>query len=171
VPREAKRPGPVLTRDLAGAVAEAQRKTADLFQAPYRAEWSGEFEETEAANKKLMLIIPMSLVLIFVLLYLSFHSFLDALAVERSRSFRMAALCLAESWSLFAKRFRELPQRFGRVGHRDPSDSPPPVVEHLNPLLELNPTSASTDRSFPSLPPRSRPNGVRICYTGSNPGT
>ena len=32
----------VKNRDLAGAVAEAQDKTKDLLQAPYRAEWSGE---------------------------------------------------------------------------------------------------------------------------------
>ena len=35
----------VRNRDLAGAVAEAQQKTAQLFRAPYRAEWSGEFQE------------------------------------------------------------------------------------------------------------------------------
>ena len=31
-------------RDLAGAVADARDQTNDLFQAPYRAVWSGEFE-------------------------------------------------------------------------------------------------------------------------------
>jgi cobalt-zinc-cadmium resistance protein CzcA len=83
-------------RDLAGAVAEAQEKTKDLLQAPYRAEWAGEFEEMEAANKKLMLIIPLSLVLIFVLLYLAFHSVLDALAVLSN----VLALSMGGIWAL-----------------------------------------------------------------------
>src|SRR6185295_17361749 len=36
-------------RDLAGAVAEAQAQTADLFQAPYSATWSGEFDQMKEA--------------------------------------------------------------------------------------------------------------------------
>ena len=68
----------VRDRDLAGAVAEAQAKTSDLFQAPYRAEWSGEFQEMQEAEHRLMFIIPLSLSLIFVLLYLAFRSLLDA---------------------------------------------------------------------------------------------
>jgi cobalt-zinc-cadmium resistance protein CzcA len=86
----------VRDRDLAGAVAEAQRRTADLFQAPYRAEWAGEFEEMEAANKKLMVIIPVSLALIFALLYLAFHSLLDALAVLSN----VLALSMGGIWAL-----------------------------------------------------------------------
>jgi cobalt-zinc-cadmium resistance protein CzcA len=71
----------VRERDLAGAVDEAQRKTAHLFEAPYRAEWSGEFQEMQEAEHRLMFIIPLSLGLIFVMLYLAFHSFLDAVVV------------------------------------------------------------------------------------------
>src|SRR5262249_37713883 len=43
-------------RDLASAVGEAREKTGDLFRAPYRAVWSGEFEEMEEAEGRLMLI-------------------------------------------------------------------------------------------------------------------
>jgi cobalt-zinc-cadmium resistance protein CzcA len=68
-------------RDLAGAVAEAQQKTAHLFKAPYRTEWSGEFQEMLEAEHRLMIIIPISLVLIFLLLYLAFHDIVDALLV------------------------------------------------------------------------------------------
>ncbi len=71
----------VRNRDLAGTVAEAQQKSAELFRTPYRAIWSGEFEEMEEAEGRLMFIIPLSLVLIFLLLYLAFHSFLDAFVV------------------------------------------------------------------------------------------
>ena len=60
-------------RDLASAVAEAKAATADLVQSPYRAEWSGEFEEMEEAEARLMIIVPLSLGLIFILLYLAFR--------------------------------------------------------------------------------------------------
>jgi cobalt-zinc-cadmium resistance protein CzcA len=43
--------------------------------------WSGEFEEMEDAEGRLMIIIPLSLGLIFVLLYMAFHSFLDTIVV------------------------------------------------------------------------------------------
>lgn len=68
-------------RDLAGAVAEAQAKTADLFQAPYSAAWSGEFDQMREAESRLLIVIPISMVLVFVLIYLAFSSLLDALAV------------------------------------------------------------------------------------------
>ncbi len=71
----------VRDRDLAGAVAEAQAKTASLFQAPYRSEWSGEFQEMKEAEHRLMFIIPLSLSLILVMLYIAFRSFLDAFVV------------------------------------------------------------------------------------------
>jgi cobalt-zinc-cadmium resistance protein CzcA len=68
-------------RDLAGAVAEARERTASFFQSPYRAVWSGEFEEMEQAEGRLLWIIPLSLGLIFALLYMAFHSFLDSVVV------------------------------------------------------------------------------------------
>jgi cobalt-zinc-cadmium resistance protein CzcA len=84
-------------RDLAGAVAEAQEKTADLFTDPaYAAHWSGEFEEMEMAEARLLWIIPLSLGLIFILLYMAFHSLLDALVVLSN----VAALSLGGVWAL-----------------------------------------------------------------------
>src|SRR6516165_397570 len=71
----------VRERDLASAVAEAKEKTKDLFETPYYAVWDGEFNEMEQAQKRLLLIIPLSLGLIFVLLYIAFHSLLDAVVV------------------------------------------------------------------------------------------
>jgi cobalt-zinc-cadmium resistance protein CzcA len=68
-------------RDLGSSVAEAQEKTRDLLQPPYRAAWGGEFEEMEAAEFRLMFIIPLSLALIFFLLFTAFHSWLDAVVV------------------------------------------------------------------------------------------
>jgi cobalt-zinc-cadmium resistance protein CzcA len=83
-------------RDLGSAVSEAQEKTRDLFESPYRAEWSGEFEEMEAAELRLMIIIPMALGLIFVLLYMAFHSLLDALVILSN----VLALSLGGIWAL-----------------------------------------------------------------------
>ncbi len=84
-------------RDLASAVAEAQSKTADLFKLPYSTEWSGEFQEMREAETRLMVIVPLSLVLIFILLYLAFHSLLDACAVLSN----VLALSIGGIWALF----------------------------------------------------------------------
>jgi heavy metal efflux system protein len=71
----------VRDRDLAGAVAEAQEKTQKIFEAPYRAEWSGEFEEMQEAEHRLMFIVPASLAMILILLYIAFRNVLDAVIV------------------------------------------------------------------------------------------
>ncbi|MDX1945754.1 MAG: efflux RND transporter permease subunit [Pirellulaceae bacterium] len=83
-------------RDLAGAVAEAQNKTQDLFQAPYSASWSGEFDQMREAERRLMLIVPLSMVLVFVLIYLAFGSIYDTLAVAAN----VGALSMGGLWAL-----------------------------------------------------------------------
>jgi cobalt-zinc-cadmium resistance protein CzcA len=83
-------------RDLGSAVQEAQAVTKDLFQPPYRAVWSGEFEQMEAAQGRLLWIIPLSLVMIFILLYSAFRSFLDSLVVLTN----VLALSLGGIWAL-----------------------------------------------------------------------
>jgi cobalt-zinc-cadmium resistance protein CzcA len=84
-------------RDLGGAVDEAKTKTKDLFQIPYRAVWSGEFEQMEEANGRLMWIIPLSLALIFILLYSAFRSILDTIVIF-SNVFDVA---VGGIWSLY----------------------------------------------------------------------
>jgi cobalt-zinc-cadmium resistance protein CzcA len=83
-------------RDLASAVAEAKEKTQPIFQAPYYATWDGEFNEMEQAEERLMYIIPLSLGLIFILLYMAFHSLVDAFLVLSN----VAALSLGGIWAL-----------------------------------------------------------------------
>ena len=51
----------VVGRDLASTVREAREKTAPLFQAPYRAEWSGEFQEMQEAEVRLLVAVALSL--------------------------------------------------------------------------------------------------------------
>jgi cobalt-zinc-cadmium resistance protein CzcA len=88
----------VRERDLAGAVAEAQEKTEEVLTSDpsYEAKWSGEFEEMEAAEGKLLVIIPLSLGLIFMLLYMAFRSVLDALVILSN----VLALALGGVWAL-----------------------------------------------------------------------
>ncbi|WFU78123.1 efflux RND transporter permease subunit [Bradyrhizobium sp. CIAT3101] len=68
-------------RDLGGTVAEAQARVADKVQLPpgYRIIWSGEFDNLEAAKARLMVVVPVTLLLIFVLLYSLFNSVRDSL--------------------------------------------------------------------------------------------
>src|SRR5204862_4646630 len=68
-------------RDLASAVAEAQARTEHLFEAPYQAAWAGEFNEMQEAELRLMFIIPLSMGLIVILLYMAFRSLLDTMVV------------------------------------------------------------------------------------------
>jgi len=84
-------------RDLGSAVDEAETRTKELFQIPYRAVWSGEFEQMEEANGRLMWIIPLSLTLIFILLYSAFRSFLDTIVIF-SNVFDVA---VGGIWSLY----------------------------------------------------------------------
>jgi cobalt-zinc-cadmium resistance protein CzcA len=83
-------------RDLASAVAEAQEKSASIFKPPYRTEWSGEFQEMQEAEHRLMFIVPVSLLLIYMLLYLAFRSLLDAILVFSN----VIALSLGGVWAL-----------------------------------------------------------------------
>jgi heavy metal efflux system protein len=84
-------------RDLAGAVAEAREKTRPIIQSPYRAEWAGEFQEMEQAERKLMIIIPVSMALIFLLLYVAFRSLLDAVVALSN----VLALSMGGIWALW----------------------------------------------------------------------
>jgi cobalt-zinc-cadmium resistance protein CzcA len=77
-------------------VDEARLKTDSFFKAPYRAVWSGEFEQMQEAQGRLLYIVPVSLGLIFMLLYSAFHSFLDAVVVLSN----VVALSLGGVWAL-----------------------------------------------------------------------
>jgi cobalt-zinc-cadmium resistance protein CzcA len=71
----------VRDRDLASAVDEVRAKTQGLYPAPYWAVMGGEFEQMGDAESRLMILIPVSLTLIFLLLYIAFRSLLDAVVV------------------------------------------------------------------------------------------
>jgi cobalt-zinc-cadmium resistance protein CzcA len=62
-------------RDLGSLVAEAQRKAAAVkMPTGYRAEWTGSFENQQRARARLMIVVPITLVIIFFILFSAFHS-------------------------------------------------------------------------------------------------
>jgi len=63
-------------RDLAGFVAEARETVAREVALPpgYVLEWGGQFENLERASRRLAIAVPVALLLIFSLLYLTFGS-------------------------------------------------------------------------------------------------
>jgi copper/silver efflux system protein len=70
-------------RDLQSAVTEMQNVVAKEVSLPsgYSISWSGQFEYLERAKAKLKIVVPFTLLIIFVLLYLIFRRFDEALLV------------------------------------------------------------------------------------------
>jgi cobalt-zinc-cadmium resistance protein CzcA len=70
-------------RDLSSFIADAQRQVADKVKLPagYWIGWGGQFEQLISATQRLMIVVPLALVLIFVLLFISLGSMPDALLV------------------------------------------------------------------------------------------
>jgi len=71
-------------RDLGSFVAEARQKIASDVALPpgrYRVEYGGQFENLERARTRLLIVVPVSLALIFLLLYFTYHNVVDALRV------------------------------------------------------------------------------------------
>jgi cobalt-zinc-cadmium resistance protein CzcA len=63
-------------RDLGGFVAEAQQRVAREVTLPagrYRLEWGGQFENLDRASRRLEIVVPIALLLIFMLLYLTYQ--------------------------------------------------------------------------------------------------
>ncbi len=73
-----------------------KKRINPIIEAPYRAEWSGEFEEMQEAEQRLLLMVPLSLALIFMLLYAAFRNVLDAVMVFSN----VLALSLGGVWAL-----------------------------------------------------------------------
>jgi cobalt-zinc-cadmium resistance protein CzcA len=68
-------------RDLGGTVAEAQERVAKAIKLPngYQILWAGEFDDLQNAKKRLLIVVPITLLLILVLLYGLFNSLRDSL--------------------------------------------------------------------------------------------
>lgn len=70
-------------RDLGSTIAEAQANVEKNIKLPngYKIGWTGEFENQVRATKRLGQVVPVSLILIFVLLFIMFGNFRDAALV------------------------------------------------------------------------------------------
>ncbi len=66
----------VVGRDIGGVVDEGRAKLAAQLHLPegYTVVWGGAFENMERANARLMIVVPITLGLVFFLLYWAFHS-------------------------------------------------------------------------------------------------
>jgi cobalt-zinc-cadmium resistance protein CzcA len=91
-------------RDIGSLVAEAQRRIAAEVQLPpgYFLRYGGQFEHLERGSKRLMLVVPAALALIFALLYLTYHRITDVLRI-------FLTLPLAAIGGVVALHLRDLP--------------------------------------------------------------
>jgi cobalt-zinc-cadmium resistance protein CzcA len=70
-------------RDLGGAVEEAIKNVGTKVQLPrgYHIDWEGEYESQKRAEARLLIIVPLTVLLIFIILYTMFRSFKWALLI------------------------------------------------------------------------------------------
>jgi Cu(I)/Ag(I) efflux system membrane protein CusA/SilA len=78
-------------RDLGGYVADAKRAVAASVAFPpgYYAVWSGQYEYYERARQRLLIVVPLTLVIIVLLLYLNFRRMTETLIVMLSLPFAL----------------------------------------------------------------------------------
>ena len=78
-------------RDIGSYVATAQQAVREQVQFPsgYYATWSGQFEYMERAIEKLKVVVPITLLIIFALLYMSFNRLTETLVVMLSVPFSL----------------------------------------------------------------------------------
>ena len=78
-------------RDLGSYVADARRAVAEKVEFPpgYHAVWSGQFEYYERAKQRLMIVVPLTLLIILLLLYLNFRRMTETLIVMLSLPFAL----------------------------------------------------------------------------------
>src|ERR1700756_49954 len=78
-------------RDLGSYVADAQRAVQAIIQFPpgYYVMWSGQYEYLERATARLKIVVPVTLLIIFLLLYLNFRSITETMIVMLSLPFAL----------------------------------------------------------------------------------
>lgn len=78
-------------RDLRSAVQDMQKAVTQQVKLPpgYSVSWSGQFEYLERATAKLKMVVPFTLLIIFVLLYLTFASFGEAVLIMAALPFAL----------------------------------------------------------------------------------
>ncbi|SHL38454.1 Cu(I)/Ag(I) efflux system membrane protein CusA/SilA [Nitrosospira sp. Nsp11] len=81
----------IRNRDIGSYVAEAQKAVREQVKFPpgYYATWSGQYEYMERAKQKLKVVVPLTLAIILLLLYLNFRRFTETLIVMLSVPFSL----------------------------------------------------------------------------------
>jgi Cu/Ag efflux pump CusA len=94
----------VLGRDIASFVADAQQRVDEQVKLPpgYTLHWGGQFEHLISASKRLAVVVPLALGLIFVLLYTTFNSMRLAMLIY-------LAVPMAAIGGIFALLIRGMP--------------------------------------------------------------
>ncbi|MEO8580319.1 MAG: CusA/CzcA family heavy metal efflux RND transporter [Gemmatimonadales bacterium] len=97
----------VMGRDIGSYVADAQKVVDNTVKLPpgYTLVWSGEYEYMQRAKQKMMLVIPATLAIIFLLLFLNFRTVPETLIVMLSLPFALVGgvwfvWALGYSWSV-----------------------------------------------------------------------
>ena len=88
------------TSDIGGYVNDARRAIADELQLPpgYTLAWTGQYEFQLRARERLQVLIPIVFVLIFLLLYMTFHSVSEAAIVMLSVVYAMTGGVILQWW-------------------------------------------------------------------------
>ncbi len=70
-------------RDLAGAIADAQKKIKEQVHLPYgmHLEWEGEIQELNSVENRLMIIIPLTILLIGFVVYIAVGNWVDTMII------------------------------------------------------------------------------------------
>jgi copper/silver efflux system protein len=78
-------------RDLGGYVADAQKAVAASVKLPrgYSIGWSGQFEYLERAEARMKIVVPVTMLIIFLLLYLNFRKLTETFIVMLSLPFAL----------------------------------------------------------------------------------
>lgn len=84
-------------RDMGSVIAEAQAKVNEKIKLPkeYKLEWAGDFENQQRATSRLSQAVPISLLLIFFILFVLFGNIKDSLLVLNNVPFAMVGGILA----------------------------------------------------------------------------
>jgi len=81
----------IAERDLGSYVAEAQRVVADKLELPagYSIAWSGQYEYMVRAEERLSVVVPLTLVIIMLLLYINFRNLVEVLIIMGTLPFAL----------------------------------------------------------------------------------
>jgi Cu(I)/Ag(I) efflux system membrane protein CusA/SilA len=81
----------IADRDLGSYVAEAQRVVADNLELPagYSVAWSGQYEYMVRARERLSVVVPLTLAIIMLLLYINFRNVVEVLIIMGTLPFAL----------------------------------------------------------------------------------